>query len=227
MIRIFVSSVQKELAEERRAVKDFIQGDPLLRRFVADVFLFEDTPARDRQPDNIYLAEVEHRDIYLGLFGYEYGWKNADGKSPTELEFDHATKTGRERLVFVKADDDKARDPDMAKLIRKAGAQLTRRRFSATFEQNGAHFVTTVWRDWLTDAVMDELGLNERQKKGVVYVKSAGIISNPEYQELTDCTKKTATRDLTSLKERVFRQVGTRGPGVHYVLRSKKDIMGT
>jgi ATP-dependent DNA helicase RecG len=132
MIRVFISSVQKELAEERRAVKNFILGDPLLRRFVVDVFLFEDIPACDRQPDNIYLAEVEQRDIYLALFGNEYGWKNAKGKSPTELEFDHATKTGRERLVFVKGDDDKARDPDMTKLVRKAGNQLTRRRFADT-----------------------------------------------------------------------------------------------
>jgi ATP-dependent DNA helicase RecG len=132
MIRVFISSVQKELAEERRAVKNFILGDPLLRRFVVDVFLFEDIPASDRQPDNIYLAEVEQRDIYLALFGNEYGWKNAKGKSPTELEFDHATKTGRERLVFVKGDDDKARDPDMTKLVRKAGNQLPRRRFADT-----------------------------------------------------------------------------------------------
>ena len=132
MIRIFVSSVQKELSVERRAVKEFIQGDPLLSRFISDVFLFEDIPASDRQPDNIYLAEVEQRDIYLAIFGNEYGWKNTDGKSPTELEFDHATKTGRERLVFVKGNDDKARDPDMAKLIRKAGNQLTRRRFADT-----------------------------------------------------------------------------------------------
>ena len=132
VLRVFISSVQKELAEERRAVKAFILGDPLLRRFFVDVFLFEDTPASDRQPDNIYLDEVESRDIYLGLFGNEYGCKNADGKSPTELEFDHATKTGRERLIFVKGDDDKARDPDMAKLIRKAGTQLTRRRFADT-----------------------------------------------------------------------------------------------
>ncbi len=132
MIRVFVSSVQKALAEERRAVKAFILGDPLLRRFISDVFLFEDIPAGDRQPDNIYLTEVEQRDIYLGLFGNEYGWKNEDGKSPTELEFDHATESGRERLVFVKGDDDKAREPDMAKLIRKAGSQLTRRRFDDT-----------------------------------------------------------------------------------------------
>ena len=31
--RIFISSVQKELAAERRALKDYIQGDPFLGRF--------------------------------------------------------------------------------------------------------------------------------------------------------------------------------------------------
>ena len=109
--KIFMSSVQKELAEERRAVKDFITHDPLLSRFVSDVFLFEDIPAGDRKPDDVYLGEVEQCDIYLAILGNAYGWKNADGKSPTELEFDHATETHRERLVFVKGDDDKAREP--------------------------------------------------------------------------------------------------------------------
>ena len=62
MIRVFISSVQKELAEERRAVKEFILHDPLLSRFIGDVFLFEDIPAGDRKPDDIYLVEVEQRD---------------------------------------------------------------------------------------------------------------------------------------------------------------------
>ena len=132
MLRVFISSVQKELAEERRAVKNFVTADPLLSRFINDVFLFEDIPAGDRKPDDIYLSEVEERDIYLAILGNEYGWKNADEKSPTELEFDQATRTHRERLIFVKGNDDKARDPDMAKLVNMAGRQLTRRRFSDT-----------------------------------------------------------------------------------------------
>jgi len=132
MLRIFISSVQKELAEERRAIKDFITADPLLSRFIDDVFLFEDIPAGDRKPDDIYLPEVKERDIYLTILGNEYGWKNADGKSPTELEFEHATSTHCERLVFVKGDDDNTRDPDMAKLVNMAGRQLTRRRFADT-----------------------------------------------------------------------------------------------
>jgi ATP-dependent DNA helicase RecG len=128
--RIFISSVQKELTAERRALKDFITHDPLLSRFISDVFLFEDIPARDRKPDDIYLDEVKGCDLYLAILGNEYGWKNEVGKSPTELEFDHATKTRRERLVFVKGDDDRKRAPEMAELVRKAGSQVTRRRFS-------------------------------------------------------------------------------------------------
>ncbi len=131
-LRVFISSVQKELADERRAVKEFLLHDPLLSRFIADVFLFEDVPAGDRKPDDIYLTQVEKCDIYLAILGNEYGWTNADGKSPTELEFDHATKKHRERLVFVKGTDDKACEPEMAKLIKKAGNQLTRRRFEDT-----------------------------------------------------------------------------------------------
>ena len=48
--RIFISSVQKELAAERRALKDYIQGDPFLGRFF-DLFLFEDLPASGRRAD--------------------------------------------------------------------------------------------------------------------------------------------------------------------------------
>ncbi len=71
-LKIFVSSVQKELAEERRAVADFISNDSLMRRFF-DVFLFEDLPASDRRADAVYLAEVERAAVYVGLFGNEYG----------------------------------------------------------------------------------------------------------------------------------------------------------
>jgi hypothetical protein len=67
-IRIFISSVQKELAEERRALFDYIRKDPLLRRFY-DVFLFEDLPASGRRPDEAYLAEVDRCGIYLCLLG--------------------------------------------------------------------------------------------------------------------------------------------------------------
>jgi predicted HTH transcriptional regulator len=131
-LRIFISSVQKELAEERRAVKEFILHDPLFSRFIDDVFLFEDIPAQSRKPDDIYLSEVERCDVFIGILGNKYGWKNSDGKSPVELEFDHASAARCDRLVFVKGDDDGKRDPEMAALVRKAGDQIVRRRFGDT-----------------------------------------------------------------------------------------------
>ena len=48
--RIFISSVQREFAREREQLCDFLRGGPLMRRF------FEDVPASDRRPDEIYLV---------------------------------------------------------------------------------------------------------------------------------------------------------------------------
>ena len=146
---IFISSVQKELAAERRAVHDFIEGDALLRRFF-EVFLFEDLPASGRRPDELYLAEVERSAIYLGLFGNEYGSEDAAGISPTEREFDRATALGKERLVFVKGSDDKARHPKMRALIAKASDQLNRRRFESIAELTALVYASLV--DCLTAA---------------------------------------------------------------------------
>lgn len=127
---IFVSSVQKELAAERRALKDYIQGDPLLRRFF-EVFLFEDLPASDRRADDVYLDEVDRCGVYLGLFGNQYGPENAEGLSATEREFDRATTKGKTRLIYLIGADDKQRRPQMAALVGKAGGQLIRKRITA------------------------------------------------------------------------------------------------
>ena len=63
--RIFISSVQKELAEERQAIRDFVHGDALLRRFF-DIFLFEDSPASDRRAGEVCLDEAGRCPIYVG-----------------------------------------------------------------------------------------------------------------------------------------------------------------
>lgn len=130
---IFISSVQKEFAAERRALRDYLHGDPLLRRFF-EPFLFEEVPAADRRPDEVYLDEVGRCDVYLGLFGRNYGLADPSGSSPTQREFDFATKRRKHRLIFVKEVGDQVREPKMQALIRKAESQLIRRRFSSTSE---------------------------------------------------------------------------------------------
>ncbi len=130
-IRIFISSVQKEFAQERKALQDFLQNDPLMRRFF-DVFLFEDVPASDHCPDELYLDGVRQSDLYVGLFGNDYGNEDKEGVSPTEREFDQATTSGLYRLIFLKGTDDNIRHPKMQKLIGKVQAGLIRTRFNTS-----------------------------------------------------------------------------------------------
>jgi len=131
--QIFISSVQKELAAERRAIRDFIRGDALFGQYF-DVFLFEDLPAADRRADETYLDEVSASAIYLGLFANDYGSTDGKGVSPTEHEFDRATDDSIYRLAFIKGSDDSRRAPAMKKLIGKVSHQLRRRRFESTEE---------------------------------------------------------------------------------------------
>lgn len=133
MNQIFLSSVQKELAAEREAVRDFIRKDPLFRDYFK-VFLFEDLPASDRSPDGTYLEQVSRSAIYLGIFGDEYGSEDAADISPTEHEFDQATADSIYRLIFVKGSDDSKRHPKMKAFVGKASRQLTRRRFETIDE---------------------------------------------------------------------------------------------
>jgi ATP-dependent DNA helicase RecG len=128
MRQIFISSVQRELQEFRLAIRDYVNGDPLLAQFF-NVFLFEDLPAGDRRADDVYLEQVAKSDLYLGLFANEYGWEDADGLSPTHREFNAATDNGVERVIFV-IDLEGKRHPKMLALIAEASDQLIRRRVS-------------------------------------------------------------------------------------------------
>ncbi|RQW77634.1 MAG: DUF4062 domain-containing protein [Methanothrix sp.] len=132
-LKVFVSSVQKDMEKERQALKAYLKDDALLCRFF-DVFLFEDLPAADRRADAVYLNEVGACDIYVALLGNEYGRADESGLSPTHREFGEATRPGKHRLVFVKGVGDSDRHPKMQALIEEAGAQLIRRRFRSTDE---------------------------------------------------------------------------------------------
>ena len=133
MLRLFISSVQKEFAQERIALRDYLRGDPMLRRFF-EPFLIEDVPAADRRADEVYLDEVGRCDVYLGLFGDNYGAEDSHGLSPTHQEFAFATRQNKHRLIFVKGIEDSSKHPKMRALIRQAGDELIRRRFASTPE---------------------------------------------------------------------------------------------
>ena len=154
-IRIFISSVQKEFSEERVVLRDYLQGDPLMRRFF-DVFLFEDCPAQNRRADELYLDEVAECDIYLGLFGDSYGFETQSGLSPTHLEFQQATKLTKHRLIFIKGSDDSKRHHKMSALIQEAANQVIRRRFVSLSELITGVYASLI--DYLADKELLRFG---------------------------------------------------------------------
>lgn len=94
------------------------------------------------------------------------------------------------------------------------------------FQQSPGEFVTTLWRDWLTEQVMAQLNLTERQKTAVLLVKTSKSITNAAYQQATGASRPTAIRDLADLvAKRVFARHGA-GRSAYYTLavnRLKND----
>jgi len=141
--KIFISSVQTEFATERKMLHEYICADPLLGKFF-DPFQFELLPAIDQRADAVYLKEVDQSDIYLGIFGKEYGSENKDGVSPTELEFNRATELFKTRLVFLSNNKTKERHSKENILINKAQEVLIRKKFGTVDELKSAVYAALV-----------------------------------------------------------------------------------
>ena len=125
-LRIFISSVQKEFAEERRLLKRYIAKNPAYRRLF-DTFVFEeDVVAADRRTDEVYLDELRQCDVYIGLVGNEYGFEDSEGVSPTEREYDEATRLGLTRLVFVLEKSGIKRHHKEAAFLKKISSSIIR-----------------------------------------------------------------------------------------------------
>ena len=142
-LRIFISSVQAEFAQERQSLFDYLHSDPLLGLFF-EPFLFENLPASDQRVDAVYINEVGKCDLYLGLFGSRYGFEDAQGISPTEREFDEATLQHKTRLIYVLGDSSLPRNAKMDQLIQKVGIDLVRKRFNSGDDLNAGVYASLV-----------------------------------------------------------------------------------
>jgi predicted HTH transcriptional regulator len=126
--RLFISSVQKEFAKERRAIASYIRKDAVFGKFF-DVFLFEESPAASVSAQGVYLKEASQCDVYLGLIGARYGFEDAQGVSPTEREYDSAAAGSRCVLVFVKQGTEAKREAKESEFLAKVESERVRRSF--------------------------------------------------------------------------------------------------
>jgi hypothetical protein len=63
--------------------------------------MMENLPALNKDAVEISLRMVQQADVYLGLFAYRYGTiPTGFDRSITEMEYDHAIKLNKPRLVF-------------------------------------------------------------------------------------------------------------------------------
>jgi ATP-dependent DNA helicase RecG len=107
-LRVFVSSVQKELEAERVAIASLITTDPFLMQHCEPV-LWEKEPAPARPADKPYLECLRSCQIYILLIFNDYGQLDGD-VSATHHEYRLAQKLKLPTLVFLKGADDARKD---------------------------------------------------------------------------------------------------------------------
>ena len=140
--KIFISSVQSEFAEERQILFEYLTSDALLGKFF-DPFIFENVPALNTHPTTVFLNEVEKCDIYIGLFGQQYGYEDSEGISPTEREYDYASKFNKIRYIFIK-NVPQNRHPKEKALIQKAEQQIVRKSFDTQEALKSSVYATLI-----------------------------------------------------------------------------------
>ena len=114
-VRIFISSVQKELELERAALAGLISTDPFLLRHSVPV-LFEKEPPPPRPASKPYLAALKACQAYVLMVANEYG--GPDGEiSATHHEYRLAQQLKLPTVVFLKGATDSSRSPETKALI--------------------------------------------------------------------------------------------------------------
>ncbi len=114
-LRVFVSSVQKELEMERAAVATIISTDPFLQKHCEPV-LFEQEPPPSHPTPQPYLTALRTCPIYVLLIAQEYG--APDGTlSATHHEYRLAQQRKLPTLIFLKHQTVGARHPQTEALI--------------------------------------------------------------------------------------------------------------
>lgn len=182
--KIFVSGVQKELKEERFALKQFISDDVLFKDYF-EVFLFEDLSVKSESAEAVSLKKVSESDIYLGLFWNEYGRVSKGALSATEKEYWQAKKEGKEILVFIKGRDEARRDKRLKALL-----------FKIKDNQRGhcyKRFETTIE---LKNVVYESL---------IDFLKKEGVIGKSIFDE--SVCRNVSLEDIDEEKVRWFLQV--------------------
>ncbi len=94
-LRVFISSTLRELAAERRAVRDAVTR----LRLVPVMF---ELGARPHPPRRVYQSYLAQSQVFVGVYWQSYGWI-APGEAVSGLEDEYLLAAALPRLVYVKS----------------------------------------------------------------------------------------------------------------------------
>lgn len=112
-LKVFVSSVQKELEPERRAIGAYLSTDDFLSVCTAPR-LFEDYPQPLRPNAKGYLDLLRQCQVVLLMVGETYGTDAGDGLSATHQEYRLTQELALPLLVCVKGKDEDREEAEHA-----------------------------------------------------------------------------------------------------------------
>src|SRR5437764_272214 len=124
-LRVFLSSTLGELAGERQAARDAVEGLRLTP------VMFE-LGARPHPPRTLYRAYLQQSQVFVGVYWQRYGWVAPD-MDVSGLEDEYVLSEGLPRLIYVKqpAPD---REPRMTELLERIKADSSYRPFETPEE---------------------------------------------------------------------------------------------
>ncbi len=132
-MKVFISSVQREFAEERKGLYQHLINDPFLSQYF-EPLIFEEFPASIHDADKMFLEGVKNTDIYIVLIGKDYGSENEQGISATQLEFNQAMDNHTDTLAFIKDYPPNELHPKEKQFLNKVQKHVTYKRFNETHD---------------------------------------------------------------------------------------------
>jgi ATP-dependent DNA helicase RecG len=96
------------------------------------------------------------------------------------------------------------------------------------FEEAWGGVMVTFLKNIYTEEILKGYGLDDRLIKALLFIKNNESITNKQYQELFNVSKRTASYDLQLLLEKgLIAKVGSTGRGTRYILqRGNKGAIG-
>lgn len=119
-LRVFVSSVQKELEDERLIVQNLLNTDPYLSAHCTPV-LYEYEPASSVRSREGCLESLDSCQVYVLIVGIQYG-SSVAGLSVTHAEYRRAREKGLPLLVFIRGERHVKREKGTAALLAEIDA---------------------------------------------------------------------------------------------------------